>query len=115
MYCAIFHLCLRYGILFWGGDGESKIIFKLQKRVMRLIRKVGRGTSCRVLFKTLNILPLSCMYVMETVYYIEMNIGMLEQNSARHSGVPRYFFGGVQQIQLRTEGRKNGDLVAVAP
>jgi hypothetical protein len=30
---------------------------------------------------------------------------------------PRIFFGGggVQQIQLRTEGRQNGDLGAVAP
>jgi len=26
-----------------------------------------------------------------------------------------FFFGGVQQIQLRTEGRENGDLGAIAP
>jgi hypothetical protein len=35
-----------------------------------------------------------------------------------NSGVPRIFSGGgggVQQIQLRTEGRENGDLGAVAP
>ena len=33
------------------------------------------------------------------------------------SGVPRNFFsgGGVQQIQLRTEDREDGDLGAVAP
>jgi hypothetical protein len=33
------------------------------------------------------------------------------------SGVPRKFFEGrgVQQIQLRTEDRQNGDLGAVAP
>jgi hypothetical protein len=35
------------------------------------------------------------------------------------SGVPRNFFGvgggGVQQIQLRTEGGDNGDLGAVSP
>jgi hypothetical protein len=31
------------------------------------------------------------------------------------SGVSRNFFGGVQQIHLRTEGRENGDLMAVAP
>jgi hypothetical protein len=32
------------------------------------------------------------------------------------SGVPRILFGGwVQQIQLRTQGRENGDLGAVAP
>jgi hypothetical protein len=28
---------------------------------------------------------------------------------------PGIFSGGVQQIQLRTEGRENGDLGAVAP
>jgi hypothetical protein len=36
----------------------------------------------------------------------------------RNSGVPRNFFfsgGRVQQIQLRTEDRENGDLGAVAP
>jgi hypothetical protein len=32
-----------------------------------------------------------------------------------HSGVPRIFFRGVQQIQLRTEGTENGDLGAVVP
>jgi len=52
---------------------------------MRLISNVGRDTSCRVFFKTLNILPLPCMYIMETVYYIKMNIGGLEQNSVRHN------------------------------
>jgi len=32
------------------------------------------------------------------------------------SGIPRNFFrGGVQQIQLRTENRGDGDLGAVAP
>jgi len=37
---------------------------------------------------------------------------------ARASGVPRNFFrggGGVQQIQLKTEDREDGDLGAVAP
>ena len=33
----------------------------------------------------------------------------------RSSGVPRDFVEGVQQIQLRTEDRGNGDLGAVAP
>jgi hypothetical protein len=39
------------------------------------------------------------------------------QDDVISSSVPRNFFlgGGVQQIQLRTEGRENGDLGAVAP
>ena len=55
--------------------GEVKIIFKQQKKFMRLINSVGRDTSCRVFIRTLNILPLSCMYIMEIVYCVKMNIG----------------------------------------
>jgi hypothetical protein len=47
-----------------------------------------------------------------------LNFVVLEDNTP-NSGVPRNFVrgggGGVQQIQLRTEGRENGDLGAVAP
>jgi hypothetical protein len=85
MYFANFHTHFRYAILFFGGDGESKKNFKLQKKVMRFISNVGRDTSCRVLFKTLNIFPLPCVYIMEIVYYIKMNIGLLEQNSFRYN------------------------------
>jgi len=33
IYFANFHLHLRYGILFWGGDSQSTKVFKLQKKV----------------------------------------------------------------------------------
>ena len=37
--------------------------------------------------------------------------GMTDRPTDRPSGVPRNFvWGGVQQIQLRTEDRENGDL-----
>ena len=47
----------------------------------------------------------------------EVLVRVNEQRNILHSGVPRNFFpgGGVQQIQLRTEGRQNGNLGAVAP
>ena len=76
MYFANFHSHLRYDILFWGGDCESKKKFQL-KKVMRLISNVGRDSSCRVWFKKLNILPLPCVYIMEIVYYTKINIGEL--------------------------------------
>jgi hypothetical protein len=61
--------------------GRVKIIFKLQKKFMRLINSVGRDTSCRVFITTLNIFPLSCMYITEIVYCVKMSVGRLEQNS----------------------------------
>ena len=72
IYFANFHSHLRYGILFWGGDSQSTKVFKWQKKVVRLICNVKRKTSYRELFKTLNILPVPYVYIMETVY-IEVN------------------------------------------
>jgi len=51
---------------------------------MRLINNVERDAYCRVLFKTLNILPVCCVCIMEIVYYIKMNIGGLEQHAVWH-------------------------------
>ena len=33
MYFADFHSHLRYGILFWGGDGDNKKNVKLQRKL----------------------------------------------------------------------------------
>ena len=42
---------------------------------------------------------------------------VVNKTTLGHSGVPRsfFFFGGGQQIQLRTEDRLKGNLGAVAP
>jgi len=52
VYFTNFHSHLRYGSLFWGSDSQSTKVFKLQKKVVRLICNVKRTTSCRELFKT---------------------------------------------------------------
>jgi hypothetical protein len=87
---ANFYSHLRYGILFRGGDSQSAKVFKLQKKVVRLIHNVKRKTSCRELFRTLNILPAPCVYIMETVYYIKLNNKGLKQNLAIHDNKTRH-------------------------
>jgi hypothetical protein len=54
MYFACFHVHLRYGLTLWCGDPVSIKIFWLQKKVIRIVGKVGRHVSCRNLFKDLN-------------------------------------------------------------
>ncbi|MDR2880067.1 MAG: reverse transcriptase family protein, partial [Fusobacteriales bacterium] len=58
IYFTKFQAVLRSGIIFWGGqNGEmSKKVFKIQKRVVRLMAGESSRTSCRQLFKKLNIL-----------------------------------------------------------
>jgi len=83
-YFAFIHSLLRRGIFFGVVMGKVKKIVELQKQATRSVCNIERDTSCRVLFETLNILPVYCMYIMETVYYVKMNIGGLEKNSVMH-------------------------------
>ena len=58
LYYAYFHSALIYGIIFWGGPPKSNQVFKLQKRAIRIMLRVSMRSSCRQLFKKLQILPL---------------------------------------------------------
>ena len=50
------------------------------------------------------------------MYFTIISLAVYSITNFTFSGVPRNFvWGGVQQIQLRTEDRENGDLGVVAP
>ena len=62
-YFSFVHSILSYGIIFWGISNYGKNIFKIQKRIIRIIINVDGRTSCRGLVKQLGILPLQSQYV----------------------------------------------------
>ena len=70
VYFSYFHSILKYGIIFWGNSTNNVRVFKLQKKVIRIISGVGPKDSCRDLFKKLNILPLSCEYILSLMMFV---------------------------------------------
>jgi hypothetical protein len=64
VYFSYFHSIIKYGIIFWGNSANISRVFKLQKKVIRIISGVGPRDSCRCIFKKLDILPLSCEYIL---------------------------------------------------
>jgi hypothetical protein len=58
IYFSYFPTILTYGIIFWGNSSYSNNIFKLQKKVIRIMMNARNRDSCRELFRELNILPL---------------------------------------------------------
>jgi hypothetical protein len=60
VYFALVHSKISKGIIFGGGGGSahSKIIFKIQERIIRIITNSRNVDSCRNLFNKLHILPL---------------------------------------------------------
>jgi len=70
-YFAYFQSRLRYGIMFWGGEGKSIKIFQLQKKVIQLITGAHKFESCRPIFKKFQILTLVSLYIFEMLCFLK--------------------------------------------
>jgi len=60
---AYIHSIMSYGIILGGIQPYSEKIFKIQKRVIRIITNSRMRDSCTELFKKLEILPLYSQYI----------------------------------------------------
>ena len=63
IYFSYFHSILLYDIIFWGNFAYSSNIFKIQKRIIRIIMNARNRDSCHQLLKNLKILPLKSQYI----------------------------------------------------
>jgi len=61
---------ISYGLLFWGISPHSKKIFRMQKRIVRIIMGCRRLASCRNLFKNLKIPPLISQYIFSIAMFV---------------------------------------------
>jgi hypothetical protein len=57
IYFSYIHSVMTYGIIFWDNSPHSIHIFRLQKRIIRIITDSRSRDSCRELLKELKILP----------------------------------------------------------
>jgi hypothetical protein len=73
VYFSTVHSIISYGIIFWGISSYSKIIFKIQKRIIRIITNSGNQDSCQDLFKKLNIISLQSQYIFSLLIFIVKN------------------------------------------
>jgi hypothetical protein len=61
-----------------------------KKKVFRFLCNVSKQTSCRDLFKGLEILPLPCIYIYEMVCWIKHGRGKLASNFDTHEHDTRH-------------------------
>jgi hypothetical protein len=84
-YFAYVHSILSFGIIFWGNQPHSDKIFKLQKRVIRIITQSRMRDSCRDLFKRLSILPLYSQYIFSISMFVLKNKYLFTTNNQVHN------------------------------
>ena len=80
IYYAFFHSVMSYAIIFGGKSSHSSIIFRIQKKVIRIMEGCGNRVLCRNLFKKLQILPLTSQYMLSLVMFVVQNKIFLTNN-----------------------------------
>lgn len=83
-YFSYFHSVMTYGIIFWGNSRHSSVIFRLQKRVIRIITGIRNRDSCREHFRTLKILPLQSQYILSLLLFVTDNKDLFQRNFEVH-------------------------------
>lgn len=89
-YFSLFHSVISYGVLIWGNSAHAIKIFRLQKRAIRIIAKVGYREHCRPLFKNLKIMPLPSLYVYVVILEIHKNKSKYPSHSDIHGHDTRF-------------------------
>jgi hypothetical protein len=79
------HSILSYGLIFWGNSSYSNIIFKIQKRVIRVITHSNYRTTRQELLKSLKILPIQSQYILSLAMFVIGNQEEFTTNSNIHS------------------------------
>ena len=73
IYYALFHSVMSYGLIFWGNSSHSSIIFRIQKKAIRIMEGCGNRVLCRNLFKKLQIFPLTSQYMLSLLTFVVQN------------------------------------------
>ena len=73
IYYSYFPSVMAYGQLFWGNSPDSTKIFRLQKKILRIITGCTGRDSCRKLFSNLEILPFPSQYSFSVLLFTVRN------------------------------------------
>ena len=90
IYYAYVHSVMSYGIIFGGNSYFSDIIFKVQKRIIRVISGSGRWDSCHDLFRKFQILPLPSLYIFSLLVFVNKNGNCFTSNCEVHDFNTRF-------------------------
>ena len=66
-YFALFHARMAYAIEIWGHSTHIKLVLGQQKKAVTALGGANNTTSCRSLFRRLNILTVHAEYLLRTI------------------------------------------------
>jgi len=81
VYYSNFNLIINYDLPFWGTSPHSKKIFRMQKRIVKIMIGCRKEVSCRNLFRKLKILPFMSQYILSLMVFSIKNKNQFTVNS----------------------------------
>ena len=82
---SLVHSIISYGINFWSTSPHFEVIFKIQKRIIKVIMNSDSKDSCHELFKKLYILPLHSQYIFSILLFVVKNRDLFKTNFDAHN------------------------------
>jgi hypothetical protein len=76
---------MTYGLVFWGSSYHNNTVFKLQKRIIRIMVGIGDRESCREHLKKLKILSLQSQYIYLLLSFVINNRQHFKINADIHN------------------------------
>jgi hypothetical protein len=90
VYYSYFHSIMSYGIIFWGSSRLSNNIFRIQKRIIRIITNRSKRDSSRQLYKQLQNLTFPGQYIFSLLMFLIKYREIFPSNSDVHDRNTRY-------------------------
>lgn len=83
-YFACFYSHMSYGILCWGHSSHAALVFRAQRRCIRVMTRLGFTECCREKFKELRIMTFPSIYILHCLTHIRQNIHLYNRNLDNH-------------------------------
>jgi hypothetical protein len=85
IYYSYFHSIMSYGIIFWGHSAGGMKVFRLQKRIIRIMTGHRSRDSSRELFIDLKILPQPSLYIYHLILFVNKHNELYTTNNEIHN------------------------------
>jgi hypothetical protein len=76
---------MSYGLFLWGNSSHNLKIFRMQKKIIRIMTGGNNRASCRNLFRKLEIMPLASQYILSLMLFVVNNKNLFVLNSDKHN------------------------------
>jgi hypothetical protein len=89
IYYAHVHSIMRYGVIFWGNSPGAKKVFKLQKKIIRIITHTRPRDPCKEIFKNTEIMTLYSiiLFVVNNKYIFTTNSAVHKLNTRNNNNL----------------------------